>query len=191
MKIFFDTEFTGLHKNTTLISLGCIDEDGRTFYAEFSDYDESQVTSWIHENVISNLKWSKAGPSENFYKIINNKGSIECFGDKKYVKSIFIAWLEKYEKEKIQFVSDVCHYDMVLLIDIFGDAIEDLPKNISPVCHDICQDIARAHSLNTNVAFNIDREELLNYPIEGEKHNSLYDAKVIRIIYYKYRTPVL
>ena len=42
MKIFFDTEFTGLHKNTTLISIGCIDEAGRTFYAEFIDYDRSQ-----------------------------------------------------------------------------------------------------------------------------------------------------
>ena len=30
MKIFFDTEFTGLHKNTTLISIGLVDENGRT-----------------------------------------------------------------------------------------------------------------------------------------------------------------
>ena len=38
MRIFFDTEFTGLHQNTTLISIGCIDENGRTFYAESTDY---------------------------------------------------------------------------------------------------------------------------------------------------------
>ena len=31
MKLFFDTEFTGLHQATTLISLGIIAEDGRTF----------------------------------------------------------------------------------------------------------------------------------------------------------------
>jgi hypothetical protein len=37
MKIFFDTEFSGLHKNTTLISIGCISEDGKTFYAELED----------------------------------------------------------------------------------------------------------------------------------------------------------
>jgi len=35
-RIFFDTEFTGLHKDTTLISIGLIAEDGRTFYAEFN-----------------------------------------------------------------------------------------------------------------------------------------------------------
>ena len=55
MKIFLDTEFTGLHKNTSLISLGMVDERGRTFYAEFTDYDESQCDDWIQKNVINNL----------------------------------------------------------------------------------------------------------------------------------------
>ena len=84
MKIFFDTEFTGLHKGTTLISIGLIDEKGRTFYAEFSDYDDAQINSWIKENVISNLKWSKSGPIENF---TNNDiyGNVEAYGTKQYV----------------------------------------------------------------------------------------------------------
>ena len=43
MKVWFDTEFTGLHKNTTLISIGLVTENGKTFYAEFTDYDESQT----------------------------------------------------------------------------------------------------------------------------------------------------
>ena len=47
MNLYFDTEFTGLHKDTTLISLGIISEDNRTFYAEFSDYNKSQVDNWI------------------------------------------------------------------------------------------------------------------------------------------------
>ena len=55
MKLFFDTEFTGLHKDTTLISIGIISEDERTFYAELTDYDKSQVDDWIKENVIDNL----------------------------------------------------------------------------------------------------------------------------------------
>jgi len=40
-KIFFDTEFTGLHQNTTLISIGLISECGKTFYAELTDYDKT------------------------------------------------------------------------------------------------------------------------------------------------------
>ncbi len=54
-KIFFDTEFTGLHKNTTLISIGCVADSGETFYAELTDYDKSQLNDWIKENVISGL----------------------------------------------------------------------------------------------------------------------------------------
>lgn len=45
MKIFFDTEFTGLHKDTTLISLGMISEDGRRFYAEFNDMIKLKLIS--------------------------------------------------------------------------------------------------------------------------------------------------
>jgi uncharacterized protein YprB with RNaseH-like and TPR domain len=32
MKIFFDTEFTGLRQHTTLISIGMVAEDGREVY---------------------------------------------------------------------------------------------------------------------------------------------------------------
>lgn len=49
MKVFFDTEFTGLHKNTTLISIGLISEDRRIFYAELTDY-------MIKSNVMIGLK---------------------------------------------------------------------------------------------------------------------------------------
>lgn len=38
LRIFFDTEFTGLTTDAKLISVGLIDETGgRTFYAELSD----------------------------------------------------------------------------------------------------------------------------------------------------------
>jgi hypothetical protein len=54
-KVFFDTEFTGLHQGTTLISIGLVAETGETFYAELSDYDQTQVDDWLRENVISKL----------------------------------------------------------------------------------------------------------------------------------------
>lgn len=42
-RIFFDTEFTGLHKDTSLISIGLVSENGQKFYAEITDYDKSQI----------------------------------------------------------------------------------------------------------------------------------------------------
>ena len=87
--------------------------------------------------------------------------------------------------DSVELVSDVCHYDMVLLIDLFGTAF-DLPKYINPACHDINQDIARYYEISETEAFDFSREELLQnnaIVIEGDKHNSLYDAKVIKTIY--------
>ena len=54
-KLYFDTEFTGLHKDTSLISIGIIDEYGNKFYGEITDYNKTQVDKWIQENVIYNL----------------------------------------------------------------------------------------------------------------------------------------
>ena len=182
MKIFFDTEFTGLHKNTTLISIGLVDENDRTFYAEFSDYDDSQCDEWIHENVIKHLKWSKEGPIENFgnYDDMNH---IEMCGDKNYVKMQLEQWLSQYDE--VELVSDCCHYDMVLFIDIFGSAF-DIPSNVNPACHDVNQDIAKHYRISERDAFDKSREDIITeyrYLVEGDKHNSLYDAKVIKAIY--------
>ena len=42
-------------------------------------------------------------------------------GTKATVSEMFKNWLKQFDE--VQFVSDVCHYDMVLLIDIFGGAL--------------------------------------------------------------------
>ena len=75
MKIFFDTEFTGLHQHTTLISIGLIAEDGRKFYAEFNDYDKSQVDEWMQENVINNLKFKEPNIGEDEYFVASRHTS--------------------------------------------------------------------------------------------------------------------
>jgi hypothetical protein len=182
MKIFFDTEFTGLHKNTTLISIGMIDENERCFYAEFTDYDDSQCDDWIKENVINHLR--RKGTHNLYmeaYDRINKETSI--VGTKSQIKEKLEDWLSIYDE--VELVSDVCHYDMVLFIDLFGTAF-DLPQNVNPACHDINQDIGRYYEISEKEAFDFSREELLQnnaIVIEGDKHNSLYDAKVIKTIY--------
>ncbi len=190
MKIFFDTEFTGLHKNTTLISIGLVDENGRTFYAEFLEYDRNQVDNWIKENVINNLKYKTCiitWNNEDFEHF-------ECVGYSYHIKQWLEKWLSIYDD--VQLVSDVCHYDMVLFIDIFIGAF-DIPSNVNPACHDINQDIAKHFNISEREAFDMSREGIIEsynkkmlpyWPkeiikIEGDKHNSLYDAKVIQGIY--------
>ena len=175
--LFFDTEFTGLHKGTTLISIGIVDDKGRTFYAEFADYDGGQVDEWVKQNVIHNLLW-------NNYKLIDSmttdKRGIK--GTTSDVSKALQEWLSNYEK--VQFISDVCHYDFVLLLDLLVPDALRLPDNISMYCHDINQDIAKYFGISDREAFDKNREKLCGIPDgDGNKHNSLWDAKVIKKVY--------
>ena len=190
MKLFFDTEFTGLQKDTTLISLGIISEDGHCFYAKFTDYDKNQVNDWIEENVLNNLKLHK--------KLLKLFDVQEVKGTKEEIKEALLDWLGTLDANKFELISDVCHYDMVLFIDIFGGAF-DLPEFISPACYDINQDIYYMKNSMFN-AFDTNREKLLKTLVDGTvdevfynvmpilelpekcKHNALYDA-IIKCLY--------
>lgn len=203
MTIFFDTEFTGLVPNTTLISLGCVAETGEKFHAEFTDYNKDLCDDWIKENVLNNLLL-KDPPVKGMGRIDNTGNPFldsTCVGDSKGIKDLFTKWLEYVNpnKERIQFVSDVCHYDFYLLCNLFGGAFS-LPEYVNPVCYDICQELTAldedvlrdiwdtsADAEKMYWAFDISREEICRSITgklpEGKKHNSLYDAEVIKMIY--------
>jgi len=179
MDIYFDCEFSGLHKKTTLISIGFITEDGDTFYAEFDDYDRDQCDDWIKENVIKKLNVRQYDKDKKYIKNYH-------YGNKYQIKEMLLVWLKQFEDTGIQFISDVCHYDFVLLIDLIADSALSMPKNISPVCLDINVDIAKYFKISEKNAFNKNREEILKeFKIEllENKHNALYDAIVIKEIY--------
>ena len=183
-KIFFDTEFTGLHQNTTLVSIGLISDEGERFYAELTDYDETQCDEWIEKNVLDHLLLS--GNSELEKELKDNGMTTTVIGRKEFVREALNEWLNGFGDD-IQFVSDVCHYDMVLLCDLIADGAILLPQFINPFCHDLCQDIATILDISEKAAFDISREQLLTdrgiaLP-KGQKHNALYDAEVIKAIY--------
>lgn len=182
MELFFDCEFTGLHKDTTLVSIGIVAENGKKFYVEFSDYDESQCDDWIKENVLKHT--ILAGNDTLAARLGEDSNTTVVLGSKADIRYELGEWLKQFDE--VQFVSDVCHYDMVLLIDIFGTAF-GLPGNVSAACHDINQDIAKHYGISEREAFDKSREdivsELCEQQIEGEKHNALYDAEVIKAIY--------
>jgi hypothetical protein len=175
--IFFDTEFTGLHKNTTLISIGLVSECGKTFYAEFNDYDFKQVDDWLKENVIENLQYNGI-----FQKLDETKESISYKSTTENIKEKLTTWLEQFEK--IEMWSDCLSYDWVLFNHIWGHAFR-IPKNIYYIPFDICT-LFKEKGIDPNIS----REEFISdsekeYLIHGEKHNALYDAYVIRECYDK------
>jgi len=164
-KIYFDTEFTGLHQNTTLISIGLVAETGETFYAEFTDYDKTQVNKWIEDNVISKLyvKEAKISPSNHYV----------LKGHKEYIKHQLERWLSLFGE--VEMWSDCLSYDWVLFCQLFGHAF-NIPKNIYYIPFDICT-LFKAKGIDPDIS----REEFANYTVIDNKHNSLHDAEVIRL----------
>jgi len=206
MKVFFDMEFTGLHQHTTPISIGLVSMEGDVFYGEFSDYDSSQCDEFIKNEVLSNLlnpeNLTNGGKMLDVAKrvaseivktemLFRQPSVMFKYGNKDHIKQHLLKWLKQFDT--VEWVSDVCHYDFVLLIDIlFGNALS-VPKNMGVTCYDINYDIAKYCDETLDYAFDISREDICTtirlrshpsyIPNFLPKHNSLYDAFVIRNIY--------
>lgn len=170
MKIFFDTEFTGLYKNTTLISIGMISEDGKEFYAELIDYDKTQLNDWLRENVIAKLVFN----GERSESATNANRNIS--GTKAKVAQAIADWLAQWDK--VEMWSDCLAYDWVLFNDLFGTAF-DIPKNVYYIPFDICTLFKYR-----NIDPDIKREEYAEVETRM-KHNALWDATVIKKCYEK------
>lgn len=174
-KLFLDTEFTGLHAKTTLISIGIVAENGDSFYAELTDYDTSQVDDWLQENVIDNLVLI-GRPSNT---LVVEGHHITFLGDKRTLRSHLGKWINQHGPVEIW--SDCLAYDWVLFNDIFGNAF-GIPKNIYYIPFDICT-LLKAKDLDPDIS----REEFseMGKNPSAAKHNALWDAMVIKACYNK------
>ncbi|MGG4267428.1 3'-5' exoribonuclease domain-containing protein [Peribacillus simplex] len=176
MKVFFDTEFTGLHKDTTLISLGLVSENGETFYAELNDYDESKIDEWLQENVIDNLLFNQWNTTSQKGLSMNNEVvATNVKHNKVVVADKLSEWLAQFDTVEIW--SDCLSYDWVLFNDLFGHAF-NIPKNVYYIPFDICT-LFKIKGIDPDIS----REEFAG--IDGIKHNALHDAKVIKACYEK------
>lgn len=188
-KLFFDFEFTGLKKYTSQISLGIVSDNGRSFYGEFTDYSDVQISfendngKFIKENVLNNLILEKMGFKENqaeSYKLYNKPWSMKVYGNKNFIKEQLQIWLSSFDDE-IEMWGDCLAYDWVLFCDIFGHAF-NIPKNVYYIPFDICT-LFKVKGIDPDIS----REEFVKDMISKDtnKHNSLYDAAVIKCCYKK------
>lgn len=176
--LYLDTEFSGLHQNTQLISLAIVADTGEEFYAEFTDYDQAQITPWITKNVLSKLILSSTGCT-----VTTN--SVKIRGNKSQITSELTQWLnvlyQRYSNQRILFWADVPHYDWVLFCELFGGSLK-LPFFIDFMCMDIAS-LLWSKGINPTIS----RYELLEKTktTDIQHHNALYDAHVIRSLYNK------
>ena len=180
-KIFFDLEFTGLHKLTTPISIGLVCEDGNKFYAEFTDYDKFQIDNFLRSEVISKLILQDYNFDKDY-----DPDSTEVYvkGDIDLIYATLNAWLLQYEEDGIEMWGDVLAYDWVLFINSFGNGLA-LPKFIDYIPMDLSTAL-KLYGIDKDV--NRDEfaygEEVANSR-KDKKHNSLYDAETQLEVYKK------
>jgi len=190
-KIFFDTEFTGLHKNTTLISIGLISDCGKTFYAELNDYDTNQIDDWLQENVMDKLLMHAPSNGEHEYYLASRHHdnpveqglyqsySLQLRCNKSDLEKALRRWFKQFHLVEIW--SDCLSYDWVLFCDIFGHAF-NIPSNIYYIPFDICT-LFRIKDIDSDIV----REYYAGMEpnAETKKHNALFDAKIIKMCYEK------
>lgn len=170
-QVYFDTEFTGLHAGTTLISIGLISECGQEFYAELTDYDPNQIDTWLKDNIINKLFLKEEG-----LKVSGH--STKFKGTKIEMANHLQRWL--HQLGEVEMWSDCLAYDWVVFNDIFGTAF-DIPKNVYYIPFDICT-LFKLKGIDPD----INREEFAELQIaDANKHNALHDAIVIRACYNK------
>lgn len=192
IRIYYDAEFTGLHKDTTLISIGLVAETGSYFYAEFNDYDKSQLSDWHKENIINNLMFNSVDHHDETNKFqykdhIHTNHLIKF--NKDFIASRLLTWLnQEYvcSGKKIQFYTDCYAYDWVLLNDLIcenGDAlkipefIDYIPIDLSTLMYfkNVDPDVTREEFVDKNKIENLKQA----YPfssLNNYKHNCLWDA---------------
>lgn len=206
--IWFDAEFTSLSKDAQLISIGLISISGSYFYAEFNDYDLSQVSDdqedWLNSNVIQNLMAEEDGINtttmmSRLGKTKSNRTSCFIRGDHELIATELNKWLHdelnhvsSNDNSKIQFYCDCYAYDWVLLNDLLsrGKSAQEIPGYIYYIPMDLCTemqmvgidpDISREEFIGEDGIRIVKLLPLFKEQKQNIKHNALFDAYVAQL----------
>ena len=180
-KIFFDLEFSGLHKLTTAISIGLVCEDGKKFYAEFTDYDKYQIDDFLRTEVLSKLVLEDYDFEADYNP---DAETVYVKGDVDLIYTTLNSWLLQYKEDGVEMWGDVLAYDWVLFINIFGNGLA-MPSFVDY----IPMDLATALKL-MGVEKDVNRDEYaygkeISESRKDKKHNSLHDAETQLEVYKK------
>lgn len=173
MKIFLDTEFTGLKQNANLLSLALIAENEQKLYAEFNDSPLDASNPWLEKNVFPHLLF------RDCHTLVKREGELIQYKDNRVQITQYItSWLGQFNS--IEMWADVPHYDWVFFCELFGGTLH-LPDNMSYMC----MDLATMFRVK-GYAAEYNRLKFLNengISMPGQQHNALYDAEVLKQCY--------
>lgn len=171
-KVFFDAEFTGEHQFSSLVSIGMVGENTESCYICFNGYEKNQVTVWLKENVLKDITHEKKFSYQEGFNLIKK-------------------WLENYSNgELVSLVSMGKTLDLVLFFQLwhldypekkYFHNLYCLPHYLNHSKH---YDLATL-MMATNIDPDIDRETIVTIKEKHNRHNALYDAKIVKKVYEK------
>lgn len=170
MLYFLDTEFIENGKTIDLVSIAIVCADGRELYAESSEANLDLASSWVKENVLSNLWHRKSDKSE--YNRWSRDGGIGGLLKRKEIVSAVETFVKPNEQPS--FWGYYADYDWVAFCQLFGTMM-DLPKGMPMFCNDIKQ-----------LSESRGNPELPKQ--STEEHNALADARWNKKAYYFLQT---
>ena len=167
MRLYLDTEFTTLNQSAKLLSIGVVDTNGRSFYAELSDI-EIPEDKWLQDNVLCHMQWLNS----------STKPFLQTASDhwQGYLSHLELAkalrdWLKVYPQAEVW--ADCVVWDWILFCELFGGTFEK-PSNLYDFPFDLVT-LLKVKGIDTN----IERAELLTQlgkTSDTLQHHALNDA---------------
>jgi hypothetical protein len=173
VRLFFDSEFTGLSQSARLISLAFSSESGEEFYAEFSDCEPGRCEDWVREHVLAHTRWLARGEAGPLWR--EEGGLSLCLGGAAFVRERLAEWLGRFPA--VQVWADCPAWDWVLFCELFGGALHIprqvfyLPLDLATLfhCAGLCPDTPRAAFAGLEARGGVECP-----------HNALWDARVAK-----------
>lgn len=157
MKVFLDTEFTGLHRDAKLISIALVAETGEEFYVELTDeYGKEDCSDFVVKTVLPQLDLQRHGKT-----LADAKEQLQKF-------------FHRFDVN-LQICSDAPEWDWKFFCYVAQTGSE-WPSNVLATPTDLSNMVG-------NAVLNSDIERLLVEP----PHHALADARLMRDICFQIR----
>lgn len=121
MNIYLDTEFILSENSIELISIGLVKNNGETYYAISTEFEEKNASNWVIDNVLAQLEQDL---------------------ERKTLAQIKTEIIDFIGYETGKFWAYVNTYDWFLILQLY-DGIARLPYNFSFFCRELCQEVER------------------------------------------------
>lgn len=121
MRYFYDTEFIEDGVRIDLVSIGVVDESGRSFYAVSTEFDPAPAIDWVRVNVLDRLP----SPGDPAWR------------PRSAIRDELLAFLTE-PGEPVELWAWVAAYDHVALAQLWG-GMRALPRAIPRFTHELKQ----------------------------------------------------